>query len=60
MFSHFSNYAWIRVKSFLEFRKLYLQLKQTEAATGGVLWKKWSYKILSYSLENTCVGVSFQ
>ena len=29
----------------------------TEAATGGVLWKKVILKILEISQENTCVGV---
>ena len=31
----------------------------SEAATGGVLFKKLFLKISQYSQENTCVGVSF-
>ena len=31
----------------------------SEAATGGVLYKKVSLKISQISLENTCLGVSF-
>ena len=31
----------------------------TEAATGGVLWKKVFLKISKTSKENTVVGVSF-
>ena len=30
----------------------------SEAATGGVLWKKFFLKILQHSQENTCVGLS--
>ena len=37
----------------------YLIIFFLEAATGGVLQKKVLLKILQYSLENTCVGVSF-
>ena len=32
---------------------------ETEAATGGVLWKKALLKISQISQENVCVGVSF-
>ena len=31
---------------------------ETEAATGGVLWKEVFLKISQISQENTCVGVS--
>ena len=32
---------------------------ESEAATGGVLWKKTFLKISQISQENTCVGISF-
>ena len=33
-------------------------INKLEAVTGGVLQKKMLLKILQYSLENTCFGVS--
>ena len=33
--------------------------KLSEAATGGILWKKVFLKILQNSRENTCASVSF-
>ena len=38
-------------------KHLVLESLLTEAATGGVLWKKVILKILEISQENTCVGV---
>ena len=35
-------------------------LLKSEAATGGVLWKKLFLKIGQYLRENACVGVSLQ
>ena len=43
-----------RLKSIFSAEDNYL-----EAATGGVLKKKLFLKILQYSQENSCVGVSF-
>ena len=43
-----------RLKSISSIEDNYL-----EAATGGVLYKKLFLKILQYSQEKNCVGVSF-
>ena len=46
---------------FLNFFKLFLAcfVRNPEAAIRGVLLKKMFLNIFSYSLEDTCIGVSF-
>ena len=38
---------------------LLFSYKYSEAATGGVLWKKLFFKVLRNSQENSCARVSF-
>ena len=53
--------SW-RINNELSAKKRFIEnmWHDPKAATGGVLWKKLFLKILQYSKESTCVGVSFR